>query len=313
MSTKISELPSATTPVGAQFCIIQGGTTKRLPTSALGGVVSATEGTIPLYDASGRLVANGIVCNSGEGNIAVDVVARGLHARDERVGYPQTRLLFEASGVPDDTTYDVTLPTSKSGMVALISDIPTWASQAEAEAGTATNKAMSPLRVAQAIAELATGGEAAAVATSAEAKAATGDTQMMTPLKVKQARRVVERLDIPTSLGPAEEFALGVNMSTSDRVVIRFGWAVTSASPAGDAPAHRWTLESRGWSGASFDGAPVLSYHLATATTLPADWEGINIPWYAGQRLVVTYQDLSGSGSFMGIGAAELEFEWRDA
>lgn len=157
------------------------------------------------------------------------------------------------------------------------------------------------------------GGGSTAVATSAEAKAATGDTQMMTPLKVKQARRVVERLDIPTSLGPAEEFALGVNMSTSDRVVIRFGWAVTSASPAGDAPAHRWTLESRGWSGASFDGEPDLSYHLATATTLPADWEGINIPWYAGQRLVVTYQDVSGSGSFMGIGAAELEFEWRDA
>jgi hypothetical protein len=59
------------------------------------------------------------------------------------------------------------------------------ASQAEAEAGTAADKAMNPLRVAQAIAALAPGGTA--IASEAEAKDGTDNTKVMTPLRTAQA------------------------------------------------------------------------------------------------------------------------------
>lgn len=158
MAKKISELTAATTPVGAQLCVIQDAQTKRLPVTALGGAAVATEGTLPLYDASGRLVANGILGNEVDAHVTVDLIARGLQSRDDRSGYPTTRLLMEASGIADDTVYDVVIPAAKAGTVAMTSDILPTASQVEAEAGTATNRVMTPLRVAQAIAALAGSG-----------------------------------------------------------------------------------------------------------------------------------------------------------
>lgn len=61
------------------------------------------------------------------------------------------------------------------------------ASQAEAEAGTATDKFMTPERTSQAIAALETGEANAALASQAEAEAGAENTKTMTPLRTAQA------------------------------------------------------------------------------------------------------------------------------
>lgn len=310
MATKISDLPAATTPVGAQFCIIQDGATKRLPTTALVGAAPATPGTVPLYDASGRLIVNGIQGYDVDAHVTVDLIARGLQSRDDRSGYPGTRLLFEASGVEDETIFDVVIPAAKAGIVAMTRDIPTYASQAEAEAGTATTKMMSPLRVAEAIAALA--GSGVTEATSGEAKAGAGSTQLMTPRRVAEARRVVERVAITGGVANGSAFALGVNVGITDRVLVRLAWTAIEAL-AGAVPPHFWRLKLGAWTGASYSYDGTSEVDVETLSSLPAEWAGLAYGWPAGKQLIVEFADASGSGSYMSITTAEIEFEWRDA
>ena len=110
------------------------------------------------------------------------------------------------------------------------------ASQAEAEAGTATNRAMSPLRVAQAIANrmrmrnivaagLATGGGTldadrtitVTPASQAEAEAGTSGTRAMTPLRTRQA--VDARMASRRIIGAGAAVVPGTGALTGDVTV----------------------------------------------------------------------------------------------
>lgn len=318
MATKISDLPAATTPVGAQFCIIQDAATKRLPTTALVGAAPATPGTVPLYDASGRLIVNGIQGYDVDAHVSVDLIARGLQSRDDRSGYPGTRLLFEASGVEDETIFDVVIPAAKAGTVAMTSDIPTYASQAEAEAGTATTKIMSPLRVAEAIAALA--GSGVTEATSGEAKAGAGSTQLMTPRRVAEARRVVDRLLITEDVFLGGSWWLMINASRANRIITRVSLALTGLT-LGSMPVpivylSRYTLLPRD---TSPDPAWAISGGLTdvgigdwTDTALSKD--GLSFAWDAGVRIKMAFQANWGPYDVLSsTTGAEVEVEWRAA
>lgn len=113
----------------------------------------------------------------------------------------------------------------------------TYASQAEAEAGTEAAKAMSPLRTKQAIDALQR-----AIASQAEAEAGTDNTKTMTPLQVKNEVQKAGAVAIPGgnisalvtgnwTIGTNQQYCNTVYQAATDMVVI-----VTSvgANSAGD-------------------------------------------------------------------------------
>lgn len=114
-----------------------------------------------------------------------------LHPGDYKVTFPNrasaTISVPNTEGASELTALLTGGAVYISGLPVLTSQI---ASQAEAEAGLANDKWMSPLRVAQAIVALSGGGsfvELANLASQAEAEAGSNNTQWMTPLRVAQA------------------------------------------------------------------------------------------------------------------------------
>lgn len=95
------------------------------------------------------------------------------------------------------------------------------ASQPEAEAGTSNDRSMTPLRTAQAIAALASGGGSSlSISSQAQAEAGTDNTTAMSPLRVDQ--RLALTFGTPTAAGKAiltaadaaaQRLALGIDLS----------------------------------------------------------------------------------------------------
>jgi hypothetical protein len=170
----------------------------------------------------------------------------------------------------------------------------TAASQAEAEAGTATNVAMTPERVAQAIAALAPGGTT--IASQAEAEAGVENTHVMTPLRTAQAiavlapatlpRGFIDGLtlsnngadatnDIDIAIGAARDDGNTANMVLAAAITKRLdaAWAVGSGNGGLDTGSiangwyHLWLIK-RPDTGV----VDVLFSASATSPTMPANY-----------------------------------------
>ena len=111
---------------------------------------------------------------------------------------PQGPAGADGATTVDDASYnsgvwlaDTTQAPSRRALAekidAMDADIRPLANQAEAEAGTANDRSMSPLRVAEAIAALETGQVNAPLASQAEAEAGAENTKTMTALRTSQA------------------------------------------------------------------------------------------------------------------------------
>ncbi len=155
------------------------------------------------------------------------------------------------------------------------------------------------------------GGEPPAVASRGQALAGTDNTVLMTPLRAVEARRVVERVAVG-SVAAGNVFVLGTNCSPTARSIARLAWAPTEMLTGGEVPVHQWTLRLARWGGTGFTPDGTTDLDMSSVNTLPAQWPGLEYEWPSHTQLLVEFVDLSGSGSYMSISAAEVEFEWRE-
>ncbi|MFZ9315656.1 MAG: hypothetical protein ACO24P_00265 [Candidatus Nanopelagicaceae bacterium] len=194
--------------------------------------------------------------------------------------------------------------------IALLADVTggTFATQAEAEAGTDNTKLMSPLRTAQAIANLS---PAPTFASQAEAEAGTDTTKVMSPL------RTVQAIDAQVVLASQAEAEAGTD-SVKFMSPLRTAQAIASLSPA---PTFATQAEAEAGTDTTKVMSPLTTKQAITALAASSTDAVLTRPKFISSReqfstlnsTATTTLDLATSNFFEVVLAANITtFTWNN-